>query len=58
MAITGMIREPRRSAKAAKAAQKPLEKPLFRLKKANYFETLLQRAATNQSKNVKNNINH
>lgn len=40
MAITGMIREPPRSAKAARAAQKPSEKPFFRLKEANYFDLL------------------
>jgi hypothetical protein len=49
MMITGMVREPPRSAKAAAAVQKHSEKHLFWLKEANYFETLLQCAATNQS---------
>jgi hypothetical protein len=42
MMITGMVREPPRSAKAAEAVQKHSEKHLFWLKGANYFETLLQ----------------
>ncbi|WP_316846267.1 hypothetical protein [Pedobacter psychrodurus] len=49
MAITGMIREPPRSAKAAAAVQKHSEKHLFWLKGANYFETFLLWAATKQS---------
>ena len=49
MKITGMIREPPRSAIAASTAQKQLKKHLFWLKRANYFETLLQCAATDQS---------
>jgi len=49
MKITGMIREPPRSATAAWGSTKTARKASFWLKWANYFETFLLWAATNQS---------
>jgi hypothetical protein len=46
MKITGMIREPPRSAKSCNHSTKTFKNYLFWLKGANYFETLLQCAAT------------
>ncbi len=49
MKITGMIREPPRSATCCNRSTKTFKKHLFYLKGANYFETFLQCAAANQS---------